>query len=244
MQIGHCKEIASWCFKYLPFVRAKYLIWFVWGHMCSELSQELNLTLSLNSAWILPNIGYLVSQNSSGNLCFQSWVIQNCLYASVMFTFMRQIDKAKNKAWMPMSNVSVRFFLILVSLFYVEVSVTRPVFHIWYCTRGFLFRLKIVLPPSWSSYCVPGLLFGIHNSQIIMIVLKSHLDISPCYTPLTQHLIQVPIFHNLTHQIWVLGYHTGVSVAEHLPHTSLNIHQNLTRGHRHHQLYNVHIIYL
>ena len=36
----------------------------------------------------------------------------------------------------------VRFFLILVSLFYVEVSVTRPVFHIWYCTRGFLFRLK------------------------------------------------------------------------------------------------------
>ena len=46
------------------------------------------------------------------------------------------------------STVSVRFFLILVSLFYVEVSVTRPVFHIWYCTRGFLFRLKIVLPPS------------------------------------------------------------------------------------------------
>ena len=43
---------------------------------------------------------------------------------------------------------TVRFFLILVSLFYVEVSVTRPVFHIWYCTRGFLFRLKIVLPPS------------------------------------------------------------------------------------------------
>ena len=42
----------------------------------------------------------------------------------------------------------VRFFLILVSLFFVEVSVTRPVFHIWYCTRGFLFRLKIVLPPS------------------------------------------------------------------------------------------------
>lgn len=80
--------------------------------------------------------------------------------------------------------------------------------------------------------------------QIIMIVLESHLDMSPCYTPLTQHLIQVPIFHNLTHQIWVLGYHTGVSVAEHLPHTSLNIHQNLTRGHRHHQLYNVHIIYL
>ena len=59
---------------------------------------------------------------------------------------------------------NVRFFLILVSLFYVEVSVTRPVFHIWYCTRGFLFRLKIVLPPSWSSYCVPGLLFGIHNT--------------------------------------------------------------------------------
>lgn len=80
--------------------------------------------------------------------------------------------------------------------------------------------------------------------QIIMIVLESHLDMSPCYTPLTQHLIQVPIFHNLTHQIWVLGYHTGVSVAEHLPHMSLNIHQNLTRGHRHHQLYNVHIIYL
>ena len=45
-------------------------------------------------------------------------------------------------------TVAVRFFLILVSLFYVEVSVTRPVFHIWYCTRGFLFRLKIVLPPS------------------------------------------------------------------------------------------------
>ena len=58
---------------------------------------------------------------------------------------------------------SVRFFLILVSLFYVEVSVTRPVFHIWYCTRGFLFRLKIVLPPSWSSYCVPGLF--IRNTQ-------------------------------------------------------------------------------
>ena len=46
------------------------------------------------------------------------------------------------------SFATVRFFLILVSLFYVEVSVTRPVFHIWYCTRGFLFRLKIVLPPS------------------------------------------------------------------------------------------------
>ena len=61
---------------------------------------------------------------------------------------------------------TVRFFLILVSLFYVEVSVTRPVFHIWYCTRGFLFRLKIVLPPSWSSYCVPGLLFGIHNKYL------------------------------------------------------------------------------
>ena len=42
----------------------------------------------------------------------------------------------------------VRFFLILVSLFYVEVSVTGPVFLIWYCTRGFLFRLKVVLPPS------------------------------------------------------------------------------------------------
>ena len=176
MQIGHCKEIASWCFKYLPFVRAKYLIWFVWGHMCSELSQELNLTLSLNSAWILPNIGYLVSQNSSGNLCFQSWVIQNCLYTSVMFK-----------------------------------------------------------EQSLNAYL---------KCQIIMIVLESHLDMSPCYTPLTQHLIQVPIFHNLTHQIWALGYHTGVSVAEHLPHMSLNIHQNLTRGHRHHQLYNVHIIYL
>ena len=46
------------------------------------------------------------------------------------------------------SKQTVRFFLILVCLFYVEVSVTRPVFHIWYCTRGFLFRLKIVLPPS------------------------------------------------------------------------------------------------
>ena len=60
-------------------------------------------------------------------------------------------------------KIIVRFFLILVSLFYVEVSVTRPVFHIWYCTRGFLFRLKIVLPPSWSSYCVPGLF--IRNTQ-------------------------------------------------------------------------------
>ena len=48
----------------------------------------------------------------------------------------------------PQFFITVRFFLILVSLFYVEVSVTRPVFHIWYCTRGFLFRLKIVLPPS------------------------------------------------------------------------------------------------
>ena len=35
-------------------------------------------------------------------------------------------------------NLSVRFLLILVSLFYVEASVKRPVFHIWYCTRGFL----------------------------------------------------------------------------------------------------------
>ena len=41
-----------------------------------------------------------------------------------------------------MKKLNVRFFLILVSLFYVEVSVTKPVFHIWYCTRGFLFRLK------------------------------------------------------------------------------------------------------
>ena len=55
--------------------------------------------------------------------------------------------KANNKT--TIKRVSfVRFFLILVSLSYVEVSVTRPVFHIWYCTRGFLFRLKIVLPPS------------------------------------------------------------------------------------------------
>lgn len=129
MQIGHCKEIASWCFKYLPFVRAKYLIWFVWGHMCSELSQELNLTLSLNSAWILPNIGYLVSQNSPGNLCFQSWIIQNCLYTSVMFTFMRQIDKAKNKAWMPMSNV--RSSWLYSNLTWTCPLVTHPWLNIW-----------------------------------------------------------------------------------------------------------------
>ena len=55
---------------------------------------------------------------------------------------------AHSKHLMHVNSVTVRFFLILVSLFYVEVSVTRPVFHIWYCTRGFLFRLKIVLPPS------------------------------------------------------------------------------------------------
>ena len=82
----------------------------------------------------------------------------------------------------------VRFFLILVSLFYVEVSVTRPVFHIWYCTRGFLFRLKIVLPPSWSGYCVPGLLFEIHNIiHCSFFKVKSQLYItswernSPCW---------------------------------------------------------------
>ena len=61
---------------------------------------------------------------------FEVWI--HCLTAEAIYT----------------TEVFVRFLLILVSLFYVEVSVTRPVFHIWYCTRGFLFRLNIVLPPS------------------------------------------------------------------------------------------------
>ena len=58
------------------------------------------------------------------------------------------LKRTTSTGFTPSVVAVVRFFLILVSLFYVEVSVTRPVFHIWYCTRGFLFRLKIVLPPS------------------------------------------------------------------------------------------------
>ena len=106
--------------------------------MNDKLLQGLDLTNSL--------VGVLT--------CFQQEAVALLAVAGTMSHQVNEVPEDCNPLqflWWPngdLKELIVRFFLILVSLFYVEVSVTRPVFHIWYCTRGFLFRLKIVLPPS------------------------------------------------------------------------------------------------
>lgn len=69
---------------------------------------------------------------------------------------------------------------------------------------------------------------------------ESHRDTYPFYIPLFHHLIQVLTCHSLTHQTWVLDYHSCALVSARHCHMSLNIHQSLTKDHSHRQLYNIH----